>query len=173
MIKRMLELARERPRFGYRRIATLLRQEGFRASATRILRLWRKEGLKVPKKQRKRRAAGTSAASVLARPAQAPNDVWCWDFTFDRTTTGSPLKWLSILDEFARERLCLKVDRDLDPVRRSRQKHRPYGPTASSKHSQEKAVDAQAFVDGQKQLLKPAPLSGKMSALSRHPQRTP
>jgi hypothetical protein len=39
---------RERPRFGYRRIAALLRAEGHRASATRILRLWRQEGLKVP-----------------------------------------------------------------------------------------------------------------------------
>jgi putative transposase len=113
VIKRMRELARERPRFGYRRIAALLRQEGFRASATRILRLWRKEGLKVPRKKRKRRALGASAASVLARPAQAANDVWCWDFTFDRTTAGSSLKWLSIIDEFTRECLCLKVDRGI------------------------------------------------------------
>lgn len=113
VIKRMRELARERPRFGYRRIAALLRQETFRASATRILRLWRKEGLKVPRKKRQRRALGASHASVLARPAQAPNDVWCWDFTFDRTTTGSPLKWLSIVDEFTRECLCLKVDRGI------------------------------------------------------------
>ncbi|HEX6960674.1 MAG TPA: IS3 family transposase [Lacipirellula sp.] len=113
VIKRMLELARERPRFGYRRIAALLRQEGFRASATRILRLWRKEGLKVPKKKRKRRAVGTSAASVVARPAQAPNDVWCWDFVFDRTASGGSLKWLSIVDEFTRECLVLKVDRGI------------------------------------------------------------
>lgn len=113
VIKRMRELARERPRFGYRRIAALLRCETFRASATRILRLWRKEGLKVPKKTRKRRALGTSGASVIARPAQSPNDVWCWDFTFDRTMAGSPLKWLSIVDEFTRECLCLKVDRGI------------------------------------------------------------
>lgn len=113
VIQRMRELARERPRFGYRRIAALLRQETFRASATRILRLWRQEGLKVPRKKRKRRALGVSSASVLARPAQAPNDVWCWDFTFDRTTAGSPLKWLSIIDEFTRECLCLKVDRGI------------------------------------------------------------
>ena len=113
VIKRMRELARARPRFGYRRIAALLRQEKFRASATRILRLWRKEGLNVPRKKRKRRALGSGAASVLARPAQAANDVWCWDFTFDRTAAGSPLKWLSIIDEFTRECLCLKVDRGI------------------------------------------------------------
>lgn len=111
--KRIHELVRERPRFGYRRIAALLRAEGHRASATRILRLWRQEGLKVPRKQRKRRALGSGEASVLSRPAEAPNDVWCWDFTFDRTLAGSPLKWLSILDEFTRESLCLKVDRSI------------------------------------------------------------
>lgn len=113
LIRRMLQLARSRPRFGYRRIAALLRQEGFRASATRVLRLWRKEGLKVPKKKRKRRALGACSAGVVARPAQAPNDVWCWDFVFDRTTAGSPLKWLSIVDEFTRECLLLKVDRGI------------------------------------------------------------
>jgi transposase InsO family protein len=113
LVKRMRELARRRPRFGYRRIAAVLRQEGFRASATRVLRLWRKEGLKVPRKKRKRRALGASCASIAARPAQAPNDVWCWDFVFDRTTSGSPLKWLSIVDEFTRECLVLKVDRGI------------------------------------------------------------
>ena len=113
LVKRMLELARSRPRFGYRRIAALLRQEGFRAGATRALRLWRKEGLKVPRKKRKRRSLGASAAGVVARPAEAPNDVWCWDFVFDRTTAGSPLKWLSIVDEFTRECLLLKVDRGI------------------------------------------------------------
>jgi transposase InsO family protein len=113
LLKRIHELVRERPRFGYRRIAALLRAEGHRASATRILRLWRQEGLKVPRKQRKRRALGSGEASVLSRPAEAPNDVWCWDFTFDRTLAGSPLKWLSILDEFTRESLCLKVDRSI------------------------------------------------------------
>jgi transposase InsO family protein len=63
--------------------------------------------------KRKRRALGMSGASVVARPAEAPNDVWCWDFVFDRTTAGSPLKWLSIVDEFTRECLCLKVDRGI------------------------------------------------------------
>lgn len=55
LTKRMRELAGQRPRFGYRRIACLLRQECWRASNTRIWRLWRREGLKVPQKRRKRR----------------------------------------------------------------------------------------------------------------------
>ena len=48
LLQRIHELVHERPRFGYRRIAALLRAEGHRASATRILRLWRQDGLKVP-----------------------------------------------------------------------------------------------------------------------------
>ena len=51
LVKRMLSLVRQRPRFGYRRIAALLRCESWRASATRIYRLWRREGLKVPQKK--------------------------------------------------------------------------------------------------------------------------
>jgi hypothetical protein len=50
---------------------------------------------------------------VLRRRAEAKDDVWCWDFVFDRTTNGSPLKWLSIVDEFTRECLVLKVDRGI------------------------------------------------------------
>jgi putative transposase len=59
----------------------------------------------------KRPRLGTSAGGVLRRRAERKDDVWCWDFVFDRTTSGSPLKWLSIVDEFTRECLVLKVDR--------------------------------------------------------------
>ena len=111
--KRIHELVRERPRFGYRRIAALLRAEGHRASATRILRLWRQEGLKVPQKKRKRRRLGVSSNGLMHRRAEAKNDVWTWDFVFDRTIAGSPLKWLSIVDEYTRECLALKVDRNI------------------------------------------------------------
>lgn len=109
----MLQLAAERPRFGYRRIAVLLRREGWRASRTRILRLWRREGLKVPQKRRKKRALGSSEGACHVRRAEHPDHVWCWDFVFDRTASGSPLKWLSIVDEYTRECLVLKVDRGI------------------------------------------------------------
>jgi transposase InsO family protein len=109
----MLQLVGERPRFGYRRIGALLRAEGYRAGATRMLRLWRQEGLKVPQKKRKRRRLGTSANGLVHRRAEAKDHVWTWDFVFDRTTAGSPLKWLSIVDEYTRECLALKVDRSI------------------------------------------------------------
>jgi transposase InsO family protein len=113
LVKRMLQLVRERPRFGYRRIGALLRAEGYRAGATRMLRLWRQEGLKVPQKKRKRRRLGASANGLVHRRAEAKNHVWTWDFVFDRTTAGSTLKWLSIVDEYTRECLALKADRSI------------------------------------------------------------
>jgi putative transposase len=110
---RMRELARGRPRFGYRRIGRLLRDEAWSASDTRVYRLWRREGLKVPNKRRKRRRLGTSANGCQRRQAEHKDHVWCWDFVFDRTTSGSMLKWLSIVDEHTRECLALKVDRSI------------------------------------------------------------
>lgn len=113
LVKRMLELVRQRPRFGYRRIAALLRKEFWRASATRIYRLWRREGLKVPQKKRKRRRLGKTENGCHRRRAEHKDHVWCWDFVFDHTTSGSTLKWLSIVDEYTRECLALKVDRSI------------------------------------------------------------
>ena len=113
LIARMRELARQRPRFGYRRIGALLRREAWSASNTRVLRLWRQEGLKVPQKKRKRRRLGSSANSCDRQRAEHQDHVWCWDFVFDRTASGSALKWLSIVDEYTRECLALKVDRSI------------------------------------------------------------
>lgn len=113
LTRRMLELVRRRPRFGYRRIGRLLRAEGWRVGLSRVFRLWRKEGLKVPQQQRKRRRLGTTANACDRRRAEHRDDVWCWDFVFDRTSSGSALKWLSIVDEHTRECLALKVDRSI------------------------------------------------------------
>ena len=67
----------------------------------------------MPVKKRKKRRLGSSANGCHRRRAQAPNDVWCWDFVFDRTVSGSQLKWLSVVDEYTRECLTLKVDRGI------------------------------------------------------------
>jgi transposase InsO family protein len=90
-----------------------LRREGWQASSTRVLRLWRREGLKVPQKRRKKRHLGASDRACHVERAEHQNHVWCWDFVFDRTQAGSPLKWLSIVDEHTRECLALKVDRGI------------------------------------------------------------
>ncbi len=109
----MLELVREHPRYGYRRIWALLRREGWRVNRKRIHRLWRREGLKVPQKQRKKRHLGQSANGCARRRAEHKDHVWAWDFIFDRTRDGRPLKWLTLVDEYTRENLALEVGRGM------------------------------------------------------------
>ena len=70
----------------------------------------------MPVKKRKKRRLGSSVNGCHRRRAEAPNDVWCWDFVFDRTVSGSQLKWLSVVDEYTRECLALKVDRGITSV---------------------------------------------------------
>lgn len=82
-------------------------------NAKRVHRLCRKEGLKVRRKRRKRRGLGQSANACHLRRAEFKDQVWCWDFVFDRTMSGTTLKWLSIVDEYTRECLNLKVDRQI------------------------------------------------------------
>ena len=113
LVKGMLGVVRRRPRWGYRRVAWQLRQEGWRVSDTRVYRLWRREGLKVPVKRRKKRRLGRSENGCVRRRAESKDHVWAWDFVFDHTTSGSQLKWLSIVDEHTRECLALKVARSI------------------------------------------------------------
>ncbi len=102
LVQRMLGLAAKRPRYGYRRIAALLRRESWRASASRVLRLWRREGLKEPQKRRIRRAVGHGAQACHVARATAKNEVWCWDFVFDRRCDGSSLKGVPGLEGWSR-----------------------------------------------------------------------
>jgi putative transposase len=113
LVTRMLELVRRHPRYGYRRIWALLRREGWRVNRKRVHRLWRKQGLKVPGKQRKKRRLGSSANSCVRRPAEYKDHVWAWDFLHDRTTDGRALKWFTLVDEYTRECLALEVRRGM------------------------------------------------------------
>jgi transposase InsO family protein len=112
-MKRMLELVRRHPRYGYRRMTAVLRNEGWAVNRKRVYRLWRKEGLKVPQKQRKKRRLGRSAQGIVRRRAEHPDHVWCYDFVHDQTADGRPLKFLAIEDEFTRECLAIDVARSL------------------------------------------------------------
>jgi len=113
LVTRMLQLAKEHVRYGYRRITALLKREGWRVNVKRVYRLWRKEGLKVPQKKRKKRRLGVRQNGCDRRGATHKNDVWAWDFVFDRTTSGSPIKCLTLIDEHTRESLALKIDRSI------------------------------------------------------------
>jgi transposase InsO family protein len=109
----MHELVRKYPRYGYRMIGAKLSQEGWHVNIKKIYRLWRREGFKVPRKTRKKRRLGHSGNSCVRRRAERPDHVWTWDFIHDRTTTGQPLKWFAITDEYTRECLALEVDRGI------------------------------------------------------------
>jgi transposase InsO family protein len=96
---RIIELARIYGRYGYRRIAALLQQEGWMVNHKRVERIWRQEGLKVPQKQPQRgRLWLANGACVRKRPAY-PHHVWSYDFVMDRTQDSRPLKLLVVLDD--------------------------------------------------------------------------
>ena len=109
--RRLTELVRQRPRFGFRRLHALLAKEGWVANLKRVQRLCRQEGFKVPVKPRKKLAAGSSANACSVEPPTRPNEVLTWDFTFARTSSGSTIKLLSVVDEFTRELLALRAAR--------------------------------------------------------------
>ena len=107
------KLSRKRPRWGYRRAHAQLREDGWEINRKRVQRLWREEGLRVPRKARKRRRAGESTAEDAQMRAVAPGEVWALDFQFDQTADGRVLKLLNVVDEFTRESLAMHVDRSI------------------------------------------------------------
>jgi transposase InsO family protein len=109
--ERLNAFSRQRPRAGYRAACGQLRQEGLRVNPKRVRRLWREEGLKVPRQQCKKRRLGTSENGSQRRKATRPNEVWSYDFVSDQTTDGRRLKFLCVVDEFTRECLALEVGR--------------------------------------------------------------
>ena len=109
--ERLNEFSRQRSRAGYRTACGQFRQEGLRVNPKRVQRPWREEGLKVPRKQCKKRRMGTSENGSQRRVATRPNEVWSYDFVSDQTTDGRRLKFLCVVDEFTRECLALAVRR--------------------------------------------------------------
>jgi putative transposase len=116
LVAEMRSLSRAHPRYGYRRINALLRRAGWRMNVTRVERLWRREGLQMPQKQRRRHRTGSSANSAQRRAAERPNHVWTYDFLFDRTEDGRPIKTLNIVDEFTRRSLAIHMSRRIRAV---------------------------------------------------------
>ncbi len=113
LTERIVALASQYGRYGYRRVTALLRQEGWSVNHKRVERIWRREGLKVPVKQPKRgRLWLTDGSTVRLQPLFA-NHVWSYDFMQDRTYDGASFRLLNILDEFTREALLIRVARRL------------------------------------------------------------
>lgn len=114
LVTRVVELARQYGRYGYRRITALLHREGWRVNTKRVERIWRQEGLKVPRRQPKRSRLWLADGSCIRRRAEHRNHVWSYDFVFDRTHDGRPLRMLTLVDEHTRECLAIDVERRLD-----------------------------------------------------------
>jgi len=109
----IIALATEYGRYGYRRIAAMLRDAGWVVNDKRIERIWRREGLKVPQKQPKRGRLWLNDGSCIRLRPEYPNHVWSYDFVEDRTHNGKKYRMLNIIDEFTRECLAIRVNRKL------------------------------------------------------------
>jgi transposase InsO family protein len=112
----LIELARQYGRYGYRKIAAMLRDAGWQVNDKRVERLWRREGLKVPRKQPKRARLWLTDGSCIRLRAEYPNHVWSYDFVEDRTHEGRKLRLLNIIDEFTHECLAIRVARKLKSI---------------------------------------------------------
>ncbi len=105
--RRLLELAAQRPRFGYRRLHVLLRREGWVVNRKRVYRLYRSEGLAVRRKKRKRVAQASRQPRTV--PTRA-NEQWSMDFMSDSLADGRQYRTLNIVDDATRECLAIEVD---------------------------------------------------------------
>ena len=110
----IIALAESHGRYGYRRVTALLHKAGWAVNHKRVERIWRREGLKVPKKQRKRgRLWLNDGSCVRLRPTHRGH-VWAYDFVEDRTHDGRKFRMLTVIDEFSRECLAIVVARRLN-----------------------------------------------------------
>ena len=106
-------LAKEYGRYGYRRITALLRHRGWHVNSKRVERVWRQEGLKIPAKQPKRGRLWLNDGSFIRLRPERVNHVWAYDFVLDRTHDGRAFRMLTVIDEYTRECLAIKVQRKL------------------------------------------------------------
>jgi putative transposase len=114
LVRDMVSLATQYGRYGYRRITALLRRSGWRVNHKRVERLWRREGLKVPQRQPKRRRLWLNDGSCVRLRPERANHVWSYDFMMDRTHDGRQVKILTLVDEYTRECLAIEVARRLN-----------------------------------------------------------
>ena len=109
--QRILLLAVRHKRYGCRMITVLLRREGWHVNKKRVHRIWKQQGLSLPRKRPKRRRCGRTVEIV--HRASHKNHVWTYDFVEDRTERGSKLRMLVVLDEYTRQCLQIRVERSI------------------------------------------------------------
>jgi putative transposase len=109
----VIALASEYGRYGYRRITALLQRDGWHVGRDGVQRIWRREGLKVPQKQRPRRRLWLNDGSCVRMRPERANHVWSYDFVRAMTHDGRTLRMLTLIDEYTRESLAIRVARRL------------------------------------------------------------
>lgn len=105
--QRLRELALHYPRFGYRRQGVLLRRAGMEVNHKRVYRLWKQEGLSLPRRRPRKRRVGPQG-EIRKKPRYV-NHVWSYDFVFDGLIGGQGVKILAVVDDFTRRCLTLKA----------------------------------------------------------------
>ncbi len=113
LTQRIIELATQYGRYGYRRITALLRNAGWRVNHKCVERIWQREGLKVPSRQPKRRRLWLNDGSCVRLRPEQPQHVWSYDFMLACTHNGRPFRILNVIDEYSRECLATRVARHL------------------------------------------------------------
>ena len=109
-------LASKYGRYGYKRITALLRRDNLIVNHKKVRRIWREEGLKVPRKQPKKGRLWLNDGSCVRHKPEYKNHVWSYDFVSDRTEDGKPIKMLNIMDEYSRECLCIDAQRKINSM---------------------------------------------------------
>ena len=109
----IVRLASTYGRYGYRRITALLRAEGWIVNHKRVERIWREEGLRVPSKQPKRGRLYLNDGSCIRLRPCFKNHVWSYDFVSDRLYSGKKIRLLTVIDEYTRRCLAIRVDSSL------------------------------------------------------------
>ncbi len=117
LVGRIEEIVRLHPFYGYRMVCGRLRLGWWLVNHKPVQRLCRREGLRVPRKDRRKRRLGVSSEGVVRRCAMHRNDVWCWDFVEDSDFLGRPLRFLTLVDEYTRECRLLEVERSMSGER--------------------------------------------------------
>jgi transposase InsO family protein len=114
LTRAIIELASQYGRYGYRRITVLLQEAGWNVGRDRVERIWRREGLKVPQKQKPRAKRWLNDGSCVRLRAERKNHVWSYDFVSAMTHDGRTLRLLNLIDEYTREFLVIRVERRLN-----------------------------------------------------------
>jgi transposase InsO family protein len=109
--ERIVQLATQYGRYGYKTITDMLRLEGWEVGKDRVYSIWREEGLKVPHKQPKRGRLWLADGSCIRLRPHYKNHVWSYDFVSEKTHDGRPFRILNIIDEYTRECLATYVAR--------------------------------------------------------------